>query len=198
MDFRIRQQFSNEHPGVHNAYFGGQFREFNAAMIAGISAIIFPRGEDAEEMRLISTTFLNQNPLDKQAHRDQASQKEVAIIYTLCRRAQQVLKRNEISNSGHQSESVALLLGLRDGEGVQLLPSSSQSTRNGGQSNESTSSIFMNLYSAMVNGNSGKNQNNAQSGISATAPFQSTSKSIATWTPTVQQFQQLDKQLDRP
>ncbi|KAJ9115857.1 hypothetical protein QFC22_004999 [Naganishia vaughanmartiniae] len=178
MDFRIRQQFRNEHPGVHNAYFGGQFREFNAAMIAGISAIIFPRGEDAEEMRLILTTFLNQNPLDKQAHRDQASQKEVAIIYTLCRRAQQVLERNEISNSGHRSESVALLLGLRDGEGVQLPPSSSQSTRNGGQSNESTSSIFKNLYSAMVNGNSGKNQNNAQSGISATAPYQPLSLSL--------------------
>lgn len=31
-------------------------------------------------MRLILTTFLNQNPLDKQAHRDQASQKEVAIV----------------------------------------------------------------------------------------------------------------------
>ncbi|KAJ9094690.1 hypothetical protein QFC21_005847 [Naganishia friedmannii] len=180
MDFRIRQQFRTEHPGVHNAYFGGQFREFwlindpcqNAAMIAGISAIIFPRGEDAEEMRLILTTFLNQNPLDKQAHRDQASQKEVAIIYTLCRRAQQVLERNEISNSGHRSESVALLLGLRDGEGVQLPPSSGQSSRNGVQSNESTSAIFKNLYSAMVNGNGAKNQNNAQSRISATAPYQ--------------------------
>ncbi|KAJ9108542.1 hypothetical protein QFC19_002258 [Naganishia cerealis] len=171
MDFRIRQQFRNEHPGVHNAYFGGQFREFNAAMIAGISAIIFPRGEDAEEMRLILTTFLDQNPLDKQAHRDQASQKEVAIIYTLCRRAQQVLERNEISNSGHRSESVALLLGLRDGEGVQLQHSTNMPQRNGAQSNDSTS-IFKNLYSAMVNGNGGNPQSNGQSGMAATAPYQ--------------------------
>jgi hypothetical protein len=60
---------------------------------------------------------------------------------------------------------VALLLGLRDGDGV--VQSGPQ--RVGPHSSESTSSIFKNLYSAMVNGNNAKPQG---SRMSTTAPYQ--------------------------
>lgn len=60
---------------------------------------------------------------------------------------------------------MALLLGLRDGDGVMQ----SGPQRVGPQSNESTSSIFKNLYSAMVNGNNAKPQG---SRMSTTAPYQ--------------------------
>jgi hypothetical protein len=41
---------------------GGHFREFNSAMIAGISAIIEPHGPEANEMRGILRTFLEDHP----------------------------------------------------------------------------------------------------------------------------------------
>jgi hypothetical protein len=93
-------------------------------------------------------------------------QSDLSQIYTLCRRAQQVLERNEINNSGHRSESVALLLGLRDGEG-QL-----HGAGRNGTSSESSTSMFKNLYSAMVNGSNNRPQQNGQPRISAGAPYQ--------------------------
>lgn len=109
MDFRIRQAFRAKHPGVTNSYVGGQYREFNAAMIAGIYAILLPRGEDADEMRQSLATFIKQRPLEKVE--DMASRREIAIIQTLHRRANQVLDPSAVNTN-----DAALLLGLREGD----------------------------------------------------------------------------------
>jgi hypothetical protein len=112
MDFRIRQAFRADHPGVHNAYVGGQFREFNAGMIAGIYAIMHPRGDDADEMRLILSTFLQQRSLAKV--QDSTSRREISIIQTLHRKACLALDPRKASNTS----DAALLLSLREGENM--------------------------------------------------------------------------------
>jgi len=65
---------------------------FNSAMIAGISAIIEPRGPDSDQMRSvilpmiglicrkILTTFLEQNPWSEVAEKDETTRKEVQIV----------------------------------------------------------------------------------------------------------------------
>ncbi len=56
-------------------------------MIAGIAAIIFPRSEDADEMRTILSTFLEANSPDSQAfRRDHTSRKEYSIVSRTRRR----------------------------------------------------------------------------------------------------------------
>lgn len=49
-------------------------------MIAGISAIIEPRGPDSDQMRKILTTFLEQNPWSEVAEKDETTRKEVQIV----------------------------------------------------------------------------------------------------------------------
>ena len=49
-------------------------------MIAGISAIIDPRGPDGDQMRKILTTFLEQNPWIEVANKDETTRKEVQIV----------------------------------------------------------------------------------------------------------------------
>jgi hypothetical protein len=56
---------------------------FNSAMIAGISAIIEPRGPDSDQMRKILTTFLEQNPWSEVAEKDETTRKEVQIVSDL-------------------------------------------------------------------------------------------------------------------
>jgi hypothetical protein len=56
---------------------------FNSAMIAGISAIIEPRGPDSDQMRKILTTFLEQNPWSEVAEKDETTRKEVQIVSVL-------------------------------------------------------------------------------------------------------------------
>jgi hypothetical protein len=46
-----RQDFQREVSEFRLFNHTGQFKMFNSAMIAGISAIIEPRGPDAEQMR---------------------------------------------------------------------------------------------------------------------------------------------------
>jgi hypothetical protein len=53
---------------------------FNGAMIAGISAIIDPRGPDSDQMRRILTVFLEQNPWHETAKKDETTRKEVQIV----------------------------------------------------------------------------------------------------------------------
>jgi hypothetical protein len=51
MDFQIRQDYQREVPDFKLFANTGQFKMFNSAMIAGISAIIDPRGPDGVYMR---------------------------------------------------------------------------------------------------------------------------------------------------
>lgn len=53
----------------------------NAAVIAGIAAIISPQGEDAHTMRLIMRTFLERHPVDQRKTESETSQKEIAIVW---------------------------------------------------------------------------------------------------------------------
>lgn len=80
LDFRIRQEFSREVPDFRLFAITGQFKMFNSAMIAGISAIIDPRGPDSEQMRKILTTFLEENPWHEVASKDETTKKEVQIV----------------------------------------------------------------------------------------------------------------------
>lgn len=88
---------------------------FNSAMIAGISAIIDPRGNDADQMRRILTTFLEQHPWSEVATLDETTRKEVQIIQTLSRRAAQIFEDTmapgELNSS--DTDSASLLLALR-------------------------------------------------------------------------------------
>lgn len=47
----FRQEFQREVPDFRLFNVTGQFKMFNSAMIAGISAIIEPRGPDSDQMR---------------------------------------------------------------------------------------------------------------------------------------------------
>jgi len=48
-----RQEFQREVPDFRLFNVTGQFKMFNSAMIAGISAIIEPRGPDSDQMRSV-------------------------------------------------------------------------------------------------------------------------------------------------
>jgi hypothetical protein len=80
LDFQIRQEFQRDVPNFRLYAITGQLRMFNSAMIAGISAIIDPRGPDSETMRKILTTFLEQNPWHEVANKDETTRKEVQIV----------------------------------------------------------------------------------------------------------------------
>jgi len=87
-----RQEFQREVPDFRLFNVTGQFKMFNSAMIAGISAIIEPRGPDSDQMRSvilpmiglicrkILTTFLEQNPWSEVAEKDETTRKEVQIV----------------------------------------------------------------------------------------------------------------------
>ncbi|WVR04770.1 hypothetical protein IAU60_001782 [Kwoniella sp. DSM 27419] len=90
-DYKLRQEFKVDCPDFFETLLGGSFREFNAAMIAGISNILDPRAPHAVDMKLIVQAFMEQHPHDPKA--DEFSQKEAAIIHTLHRRAQEMEDR---------------------------------------------------------------------------------------------------------
>lgn len=118
LDFEIRQSFAQEVPNSHMYSATGPFKMFNSAMIAGISAIIDPRGADSEQMRRILSTFLRQHPLEEIETLDETTKKEVSIIHTLSRRAAQIFEDTMGPGelNAQDKDSVALLLGLRQGE----------------------------------------------------------------------------------
>lgn len=118
LDFQIRQDFQREVPDFKLFAITGQFKMFNSAMIAGISAIIDPRGPDADQMRRILTTFLEQHPWSEVASLDETTRKEVQIIHTLSRRAAQIFEDTMAPGelNAQDKDSVSLLLALRQGE----------------------------------------------------------------------------------
>ncbi|ORX34040.1 fungal-specific transcription factor domain-domain-containing protein [Kockovaella imperatae] len=104
LDFKIREAFKKDVPDFFETLLGGSFREFNAAMIAGISEILDPRSPHAADMRAIIQNFLDHFPHDET--KDEFSQKEAGIvsehrsawglwvkIYTLHRRAKEAEER---------------------------------------------------------------------------------------------------------
>ncbi|ORX36464.1 fungal-specific transcription factor domain-domain-containing protein [Kockovaella imperatae] len=114
LDFQLRQEFQKEYAGDKAQFLTGQFKTFNTAMIAGISAIIDPRGPDGDQMRTILTTFLEQNPWHEAVHKDATTRKEVQIILTLSRRAAQIYEKSFGPDEGRNPEddSAAMLLAL--------------------------------------------------------------------------------------
>lgn len=118
LDFQIRQDFQRDVPNFGLYSITGQFKMFNSAMIAGISAIIDPRGPDADQMRRILTTFLEQHPWSAVAELDETTRKEVQIIHTLSRRAAQIFEDTMAPGelNAQDKDSVSLLLTLRQGE----------------------------------------------------------------------------------
>ena len=80
LDFQIRQEFQRDVPDFRLFAITGQYKMFNSAMIAGISAIVDPRGPDSEQMRKILTTFLEENPWHEVANKDETTKKEVQIV----------------------------------------------------------------------------------------------------------------------
>lgn len=112
------QDFQREVPDFRLFAITGQFKMFNSAMIAGISAIIDPRGADADQMRRILTTFMEQHPWSEVATLDETTRKEVQIIHTLSRRAAQIFEDTMAPGelNAQDKDSVSLLLALRQGE----------------------------------------------------------------------------------
>lgn len=84
-------------------------------MIAGISAIIDPRGTDGDQMRRILATFLEQYPWSDVSTMDETTRKEVQIIQTLSRRAAQIYEDTMAPGelNSQDKDSAALLLALR-------------------------------------------------------------------------------------
>nr|XP_019008291.1 uncharacterized protein I206_06846 [Kwoniella pini CBS 10737]OCF47072.1 hypothetical protein I206_06846 [Kwoniella pini CBS 10737] len=97
-DYKLRQMFKIDCPDFFETLLGGSFREFNVAMIAGISIIIDPRASRAAEMKQIIQSFMEQHPHDPKM--DDFSQKEAAIIYTLHQRAQQMETQRQAKKAG--------------------------------------------------------------------------------------------------
>ncbi|GMK54408.1 hypothetical protein CspeluHIS016_0109940 [Cutaneotrichosporon spelunceum] len=118
LDFQIRQDFQREVRDYKLFAITGQFKMFNSAMIAGISAIIDPRGPDADQMRRILTTFLEQHPWSEVVGLDETTRKEVQIVHTLSRRAAQIFEDTMAPGelNAQDKDSVSLLLALRQGE----------------------------------------------------------------------------------
>lgn len=80
LDFALRTEHYKTVPD-HKVYQSqGQFKMFNSAMIAGISAIIDPRGPDGDTMRRILGTFLELNPWAVVKNKDETTRKEVRIV----------------------------------------------------------------------------------------------------------------------
>lgn len=99
---------------------------FNSAMIAGISAIIDPRGNDADQMRRILTTFLEQHPFSAVSILDETTRKEVQIIQTLSRRAAQIYEDTMAPGelNAQDKDSASLLLALRQSAELESRPNS--------------------------------------------------------------------------
>ena len=128
LDFQLRRDFAQEVSDQKASYLGGQFKTFNTAMIAGISAIIDPRGPDGDHMRQILATFLEQNPWHEAVNKDATTQKEVQIvsaatrkgrvadrakILTLSRRAAQTYESSFApGDGGDHNDSATTLLAL--------------------------------------------------------------------------------------
>lgn len=115
LDFRIRKEFKSKYPARHNMYQAGQFRAFNTAMIAGISAIMAPHNEDSAEMRAIMAEFLDEHPIDKQMKKDHMTQKETAIVSS-----------RQIGNQSSQADLDCLL--FRSTRSIAELSQSSKAT----------------------------------------------------------------------
>ncbi|ORY27664.1 fungal-specific transcription factor domain-domain-containing protein [Naematelia encephala] len=129
LDFALRQDFQSEVPDFGIVPMTGQFKMFSAAMIAGISAIIDPRGTDSDQMRLILTTYLEQNPWSSVKNKDETTRKEVQIIHTLSRRAAQIYEDTAGPHDlkPHDKDSVNLLLALSQTGDAQQFPRNASS-----------------------------------------------------------------------
>jgi hypothetical protein len=80
LDFQLRQEHHRSVPDYKVFQSQGQFKMFNSAMIAGISAIIDPRGPDGDAMRKILGAFLEMNPWSEVKAKDETTRKEVQIV----------------------------------------------------------------------------------------------------------------------
>jgi hypothetical protein len=94
LDFQLRQEHHRTVPDYKVFQSQGQFKMFNSAMIAGISAIIDPRGPDGDTMRRILGTFLEMNPWSEVRAKDETTRKEVQIV-SVARRILCRLRKSE-------------------------------------------------------------------------------------------------------
>ncbi|KAK4688108.1 hypothetical protein P7C73_g1993, partial [Tremellales sp. Uapishka_1] len=136
LDFQIREDSKRDIPDLDLYGIGGHSKMFNSTMIAGISAIIDPRGPDAVQMRRILTTFLEQHPWQEVAELDETTRKEVSIIHTLSRRAAQLFEYSlsPAELNATDKDNVGLLLALRQsgGSGIPPPPPPLQTPQSGG------------------------------------------------------------------
>lgn len=86
LDFFLRTEHYKAVPDYKVYQNQGQFKSFNSAMIAGISAIIDPRGHDGDTMRKILGGFLEMNPWSEVKDKDEMTRKEVQIVSSRIRR----------------------------------------------------------------------------------------------------------------
>lgn len=78
-----RQAFKRDCPDFFETLLGGSFREFNAAMIAGISIIIDPTARHAGQMREIVRSFMEHFGHGFDLKSDGFSKKEAAIVCSI-------------------------------------------------------------------------------------------------------------------
>lgn len=116
-EYRIRQHFKRTMPGDVLRALGGAYREFQAAMIAGIGLILDPSGADALEFHEILDAFLRDHEGIHET--DATTRRELKIIEFLKRKAESAPEETKFRTGADGSQAqvqaqanASLLMGL--------------------------------------------------------------------------------------
>lgn len=117
-EYKIRQHFKHSMPADVLRALGGAYREFQAAMIAGIGLILDPQGPEAPELHEILDGFLRDH--EGLHEMDATTRREMKIIEFLKKKAESAPEENKFSGrsvDGPHSQveaqaNASLLMGL--------------------------------------------------------------------------------------
>ncbi|KAI0638176.1 fungal-specific transcription factor domain-containing protein [Trametes polyzona] len=114
-DYEIRQEYFTTISRTGRDPVASAYREFQAAMIAGIYLVLYPKGKDAERMHAVLDTFLERH--ERIPEMDDITRREMNIIEFLKSRSSQSAgtpdsttseQRPSPDNRGYQSLAPAL------------------------------------------------------------------------------------------
>ncbi|KAG8791050.1 hypothetical protein FRC17_008805 [Serendipita sp. 399] len=130
-EYMIRQRFKKTMPADVLRALGGAYREFQAAMIAGIGLIIDPQSSDAPQLHEILDGFLRDH--EGLHEMDATTRREVKIIEFLRKKAESGAEESKfpVESQVQAQANASLLMGL-SGQAFGISKHRSPST-NGGQ-----------------------------------------------------------------
>ncbi|KAG8761465.1 hypothetical protein FRC14_003878 [Serendipita sp. 396] len=130
-EYKIRQRFKNTMPEDVLRALGGAYREFQAAMIAGIGLILDPQSSDAPQLHEMLDGFLHDH--EGLHEMDATTRREVKIIEFLKKKAEAGADESKLAGESQvqAQANASLLMGL-SGQTFGIPRASHRSPMNGG------------------------------------------------------------------